>query len=913
HSGTAADILNGKLRVNFSQYTSSTAKLEELLETLLYDIYFHIIYADQMRSNEFCYQASRSEEGGVVRGSYLRGETYPVSSLEPGDRIRLHERLAKLTAEKIAAQLVFGKDSQIAGLKRRFAATCAKFKSGASVAELALEVASRRAVLHVEGHAGTLTESARQLTELLQAALPADPKEQQRAVNYIEAQAQAMAVFFEKIELISDFRVRLMSSAAFFGEGAHDRHGIAEVSMNGVGIVPVNRLSFGCISELKARVAAALTGFRYRKMVNDQQAVVHGQANLLLTSPMARDLLIKTFRLSGSRDPEKRADDVLDGQYDLSRFEMELKAMLSASGSRYVKVGWDEQGRVLCPLLDPGQMKDEILKTRSRGRVIVFAIRPTVGGRAVFFSCLPDDDENFIYYHLRGAIEFTGDGECKGIILQGGEPRDPDLFMKYHGYFGLYSEKDLMAILRNDMILAARRFMNSGLFDPHTEVGILYIDQNGVDQSEKVRLVDLARDILYRQHDAPQQNHPSYVPQTRILALGEVLFWYNYFHMKSRFGLLLNSEEREYLHAVRSFPYYENLMRHFPMIEISEVDSLPLVDSSGKKTGVRVGDLTMLRSWKPFLTTRDEQSDNTAVWKSQARTNASVLVSGFDDILNVMPREKISALDIGTGDGQFCALLAQMYPRRFDPIWGIDPSAPQQTLALEGAVITLKNVTLEEFSLWKSFEGFFDVIFINRPAIDVTGELMRSIVPLLRSRGLIIVNYYWHMVYTQIYNGFEEEKDVERFHDDFGRKIHESLDYFSVNTLDGYPLVERSYCSVPGLLVVFRKTSHPGILGRRSENAVAGNPAALLNGRSNASVLNGHIPLPLTSEFIERASVKVSVSGDKVFADELMSRHVPAMLSSGYLPEIGKRKIPESLDLNEFLIASFERVRIVLF
>ena len=109
-----------------------------------------------------------------------------------------------------------------------------------------------------------------------------------------------------------------------------------------------------------------------------------------------------------------------------------------------------------------------------------------------------------------------------------------------------------MGVLRNDMIVTARRFMKTGLFDPHVLALIEYIDQHGNQQSEQVSLVDLARDVLYRKYDGPKQNHPSYVPQTRIMAMAEVLFRYNYFFAKKAFGLKLARAEREFLAAVEA-------------------------------------------------------------------------------------------------------------------------------------------------------------------------------------------------------------------------------------------------------------------------------------------------------------------------------------------------------------------------
>ncbi|MBF0486456.1 MAG: hypothetical protein HQL16_08085, partial [Candidatus Omnitrophica bacterium] len=562
----SADIVNGRLRINYYKYAVSESRQYEFLETLLYDIYFHIIYADQMREGSFAYFASRPGAVGRIEVGYLSGQAYETSLLNPGDFTRLHERLAKLIAEKVASQLSFSKDVQVAGLKRRVESTTAKLRQGeASISDLALELSARFALIQMEGH---MNELVPEFTEMEKLMIPAlDQKfltdeDDMDPLTYIALNTREMAIFFEKIDLINDFRVMLVSFEDFYSEGAHDRYGIAELSLDGTAKVPVRRLiSVKDLREAKARAAGALAMFRFYKKVNDQQASVYTLAKRLVAHSLARNVLMRLFKLSGSVEHRKRAQDALffseeksqKGRYDIDVLEQELKARLNEKKEKYRPIGWDANGRVLRYLVSPAQIKAMILDAVRKypddktglPPGVGFVCRPTTGGRTMFRVFYGTSDDNFAHYHLRGYMQFNSEGGCDGILLQGYEPRFANLFMKYHGYFGLYSEEELMGVLRNDMILMARRFMATGLFDPHTDVTIQYIDQNGIGQMAKVQLVALARDVLYRKYAIAQQNHPAYVPYSWTLCLGEVLYRYNYLNMKERLGMWLNYEEKK--------------------------------------------------------------------------------------------------------------------------------------------------------------------------------------------------------------------------------------------------------------------------------------------------------------------------------------------------------------------------------
>ncbi|MFA5499743.1 MAG: methyltransferase domain-containing protein, partial [Candidatus Omnitrophota bacterium] len=177
----------------------------------------------------------------------------------------------------------------------------------------------------------------------------------------------------------------------------------------------------------------------------------------------------------------------------------------------------------------------------------------------------------------------------------------------------------------------------------------------------------------------------------------------------------------------------------------------------------------------------------------------------LSEVLAMLPDRPLEVLDIGTGNGEFCDNLANMYPGRFRHIIGIDKMMGSSTEnETGGAKISIRrNTSLEEFQNDKDNQNRFDIVFSNNT--EIIRQHFAEILPkILKPGGIAILTFNWHMALTERYRAFETENSIHEFLDPIGSDIAGSMGLGStaVANLDGYP--DTLYTKIPGFIIIHR-------------------------------------------------------------------------------------------------------------
>ncbi len=201
-------------------------------------------------------------------------------------------------------------------------------------------------------------------------------------------------------------------------------------------------------------------------------------------------------------------------------------------------------------------------------------------------------------------------------------------------------------------------------------------------------------------------------------------------------------------------------------------------------------------------------TENVAMVSTNISKEAETDLKGaknLSEVLAMLPDRPLEVLDIGTGNGEFCDNLANMYPGRFRRIIGIDKMMGSSTEnETGGAKISIRrNMPLEEFQNDKDNQNRFDIVFSNNT--EIIRQHFAEILPkILKPGGIAILTFNWHMALTERYRAFETENSIHEFLDPVGRDIAGSmgLGSIAIANLDGYP--DTLYTKIPGFIVIYR-------------------------------------------------------------------------------------------------------------
>jgi len=178
--------------------------------------------------------------------------------------------------------------------------------------------------------------------------------------------------------------------------------------------------------------------------------------------------------------------------------------------------------------------------------------------------------------------------------------------------------------------------------------------------------------------------------------------------------------------------------------------------------------------------------------------------ANFKELIDELSkRGKLSALDIGTGQGEFCFNLPEMYKDKFGNIVGIDMmSGSTVSSEVDGVKINIqRSMPLEQFAKDEKYHHSFDVIFLNNPFTDIWLSCKDALPKLLKPGGKVVVTAHWAMFMTSQYQGFEDRSVVARYLNDYAEKFMTplGLEISVIDNIDGYP--KTGYQNVPGVIV----------------------------------------------------------------------------------------------------------------
>ncbi len=547
-------VRDGILYVNAAVYEYGEVGDFEMFGSMRFNIIYRMVLFQQTNTpDSFVHIEGQADT--EVEGTYLRGVPLNKSILRPVDASRIEMFLPRVVAEWTADILSYDRSIREAGIKRRMEETrfvLSFYDEGVRSQEGVLEIAACAAIVEEMEYA----EDNEDYEWLLDIIAPEDKA-------YFEKLKLEFKRYIEALEFRNDFRIHLMSrkkfdelNASVAGENFYySRTGDVDIAVDA---------DEDEIAALEAR-GQMLHSFHTR--IAELPSVGTRAVDIFEEDPDSQKIIVKVLKIMGSSNPEKRADDVLSGEY-----------------------GWFDnvslQGVTeLYNFKTPAQIKEDIaayfasLPEEESLKLGVFTMKFIPGGLAMFeiFGSESPQNRN-IQYTLRGAIIKNEDGTYD-IVFQGHDTRDPDRFMKQHGWHRVgkdYSAHDLNEITRNEMIQAGRRFLAAGL-DRETGTNKMYRDDQGNLQVEKNRtLQELARSGLNKYYLNPANNNPDYLPHSTQSVLAEILSRYNYMKVKREKGKKLRPEEADFLASVEEMPSLLKLLDIFALhnLKLSTYDAL---------------------------------------------------------------------------------------------------------------------------------------------------------------------------------------------------------------------------------------------------------------------------------------------------------------------------------------------------
>ncbi|MBU4376566.1 MAG: hypothetical protein KKD29_03710 [Candidatus Omnitrophica bacterium] len=543
---------NGVLCVNLYRYT------EELRQSALSSLRFSILYQMVLR-NETGYAESfpknQAPAGTEIESRYLVGIAFNRALLRPGDAAngaKVEDLMTRLVSEWAAYELSLSGDIRAAGIKRRLQEARRRLPKQ-SVSDAVLEIAARAAIAE-ETEYPQDDEDLVWLKTWLQSDGTADD------LAYFAVLKEEFKTYLSAIELKKDLKIWVLSQELFDQinptiagrDFYYSRAGDAYIADN------------GNPDEIEARKAQARMLHEYYHKLRDVPLELHTAADFFKSDPGYREAVEKTLAIMGSSDPVKRAEDVMYGE-----------------NGRFDNVSLENKPEFF-EFMTPEDIGVKINayfnSPNYDGKPAVFVIKYVTGNLAMFDIFSPDSSKNFNYdtnkpeikYTLRGFIDKYDDGTI-GIFFQGHQTRDLARFMQHHGWGPVYSKQDLEEVTRNEMIYAARMFIDTGIFGPETKTYMPYRNPDGSIEWEANRsLLDLANSDLSRRYLYPPINNPDYVPQSTMSVIGEMLARYNYIKIKQLRGITLSALELELITAVENVAYLPELLEVFPLYGMDE-------------------------------------------------------------------------------------------------------------------------------------------------------------------------------------------------------------------------------------------------------------------------------------------------------------------------------------------------------
>lgn len=271
-----------------------------------------------------------------------------------------------------------------------------------------------------------------------------------------------------------------------------------------------------------------------------------------------------------------------------------------------------------------------------------------------------------------------------------------------------------------------------------------------------------------------------------------------------------NIDEQEPLEKITVEQVYED-MNHF------ETGSMKPKMEAAADFILRGGRTAVITDGRHMIAALKDQAGTRVVSKRMLLGKARMLdiireqvrVDGesFEGILNHdLPRGSLKALDVGTGKGDFCSAITDMYPGRFGHVVGLDRKAGENSSIFSGKthIELLREVSIEEFSLDTNYQHYFDIIFLNAPSSNVWPGSLVLLPRLLKPGGIMVVTFHWESFILQTTYATETQGDDvtlsflldEIIETDF---LFEHTIAAIPNT-DGYP--QAAYRRVNGMLVM---------------------------------------------------------------------------------------------------------------
>ncbi|HPB67582.1 MAG TPA: trehalase family glycosidase, partial [Candidatus Omnitrophota bacterium] len=541
------------LGINVERYLEDQERAETI-SALRFAAFYSLIYRQQVRDEDALAKKEESAHSQIA-DKFFQGFVFDRSIVRETDRPRLTWVLAKVVALWGADALSDDKNMREDGIRRRMMVLKGRPVAGDS---LVVEIAAHAAVAEVTGY----PMDDETLGAMVRMVKPEDTAYYRRLKEEFEK-------YFLAVQFKNDFSIKIVSQEEFNREYPDSLDPFYYARSGHMTVVVNNAV------EILAREAMGRQLHQFHNMLAEVPAVVQEAARVVRADPSAREALEQTLGLMGSRDPVKRANDLLareEGQFDNVLLEGKEEVF------PFVRTGGIKR------------MFDAYFRDHDLG---VFIFKYVPGGKSMFVIDTPDSELNTrgIRFTLRGFIQKSPDGTYE-IAIQGHDTRDPFRFLAQHGLSAGYARLrasgkpaqhmeltarealQLAEITQNEMIMAARRLMATGL-NPDTKVLILHKGADQRVQGETIRLMDLARDRLRTDYIYPVNVNPDYVPHSIEFVLGQMLARYNYLKVKKM--LLLTGEkrfsarEKYFMRAVESMESFPYVLEALPLFEAKAI------------------------------------------------------------------------------------------------------------------------------------------------------------------------------------------------------------------------------------------------------------------------------------------------------------------------------------------------------
>jgi ubiquinone/menaquinone biosynthesis C-methylase UbiE len=195
--------------------------------------------------------------------------------------------------------------------------------------------------------------------------------------------------------------------------------------------------------------------------------------------------------------------------------------------------------------------------------------------------------------------------------------------------------------------------------------------------------------------------------------------------------------------------------------------------------------------------------------------------SSLAELLSLYPTTGLSALDVGTGSGNFPHDICEAYPEKFVRVAGIDQASGSSVKSSCGATqLELKyGISFDSYS--RNSGESFDFIFFNAAAVPTTtSQFLESCRRCLRPHGAVVVTFFWEPFLTPVFDAFDEDQSVVETLARVTASTSADMKYntWLLESLEGLP--KTAYQAIPKGLVLF-PSGIPGANDSATSRAVA--------------------------------------------------------------------------------------------